>query len=183
MVVVDLEDTTVLADLEIPLRVRSDRIKSIRYGALELRLRSGLSLELPLKVAVPLLKEKIAEIDYSKLPSLQDLNKVRWKEERTEELQPLDEGFYVRARLYLASLRDKDDYNTEVVFRRAKSTLVDIITIRMKKIVRYALASPQPQRELMSKMSHEERMFYIALCHLIDEWFTRMLAKLERGGI
>ena len=174
-----------LADAEIPVLIKSSKIKSVKYGALEFRLKSGLSLELPLKVAVPLLREGMAEVDESKLPGFVELNKLRWKEERTEDLQPISSDFYIKARLYLDALRrrSESDNRSEILLRKSKAVIIDIITSRMKKIVRYALSSLQPSRNLLENMSYEERILYIALCHLLEEWYRLMVNKIERGGV
>jgi len=185
MVLIDVENTTLLADAEIPVLIKSSKIKSVKYGALEFRLRNGVSLELPLKVAVPLLREGMAEVDESKLPSFAELNKLRWKEERTEDLQPIPSDFYIKARLYLDALKkhSENDKRKEILFRKSKAAIIDIITSRMKKIVRHALSSLQPSRNILENMSYEERILYIALCHLLEEWYRLVVDKIERGGV
>mgnify|MGYP000097141196 CR=1 FL=1 len=183
MVVFDPLDTLLLADVEVPVKVIADELTGIRYGALEYKLRKGLSIELPLKLAVPLWQKGEVELDVNKLPDFSELNKIRWKEERARELQRLERGFYVKVELLLAYLKAsaEDNREKEQVLRRSKAAIVDIIRARMKKIVELAVANPKPEREIMKKMSVEERMLYVALCSVLNDWYTFMVSRLERG--
>ncbi len=183
MVVFDPLNTLLLADVEVPVRVVADELAGIRYGALEYKLRRGLSIELPLRLAVPLWQKGEVELDVDKLPNFSELNKIRWKEERARELQRLERGFYVKVELLLARLKAsaEDDGEKAQLLRRSKAAIVDIIRARMKKIVELAVTNPRPEREIMRRMSVEERMLYVALCSILNDWYTFMVSRLEKG--
>lgn len=184
MEVLDLRDTLLVSDYELPLVIRDDKIKNLKFGALEVKIRKGLKLELPLKVAAPLLEEQIAEVDYDKLPKLPYYNKVRWREQRLTELQELPQDFYIKASLYISHLNKlslRGDEKAALELRRTKAALVDIIRLRMKKIANYAVTYPQVNRDLLKKMTIEEKQLYTSLCSYLDKWYLNLVKSLEEG--
>ena len=161
----------ILEDFETRLPGRTGRLS----------LRKGLRLELPLREAIPLLRKGLAMVDVSKLYDIKELNKIRWIESRdTRALHKLDEYFYFKIALVLNALKEeeKTDERTLELYR---TVVLDIIKLRLQKILRSITASQEPDKELMSKLSWEERILYVKMCHTVNEWYRSMLEFLERG--
>lgn len=171
------------ADVELPARILKNT--KIRMGGLELELRGGTSIDLPLKVLAPLRSEGVADIDPSRLYSLQELNKMRWVEERSQELQGIEESFYLKAGLTLRWIeeqaRSSDDPALLTRARRTRAVIVDILRRRMYKIARLAVTNPLPSKAHMKNMTREERLLYANLCHLLESWHSQMISMLEGG--
>ncbi|RLF06196.1 MAG: hypothetical protein DRK00_02380 [Thermoprotei archaeon] len=182
MVAMELARTVIVADATLPVTVLED-VKTVLPGRVgELTLKRGAKLELSLREALPLIRRGVLAIDEERLYSLQELNKVRWIESRDmQTLQKIDEYFYLKARLTLASLEKREPGGRRVSL--AKAALIDIIKLRLQKIVRSVMANPEPDRELMERMTWEERTLYVRLCELVRGWYESMIEFVERGDV
>ncbi|RLE84983.1 MAG: hypothetical protein DRJ41_02100 [Thermoprotei archaeon] len=182
----ELLDTVVFAELEVPVEVKSDKL--VEIGGLKVELKRGAKLNLPLRLSHTLMREGIVKLDEGKLYSLNMLNKIRWREERSERLQKLEKDFYLKSRLTLSVLEEKarqgyDSYEPRSSIKQFKITLMDIVKRRVYKIAKIALANPEPSRDLMEIMTREERVLYIKLCDLIKSWQESMKLFIERGEV
>lgn len=181
MAAMELSRTVIIADAVLPVKVLED-VKTLLPGRVgELTLRRGAKLELPLREALPLVRRGVVEVDGERLYSLQDLNKIRWIEGRDlHALQDLDEHFYLKARLAILKLGEEADERRLSI---AKAAVVDIIKLRLQKILRTVMANPEPDRELMEKMTWEERALYVQLCEVVRSWYESMVEFVERGDV
>ncbi|RLE85805.1 MAG: hypothetical protein DRJ41_00435 [Thermoprotei archaeon] len=182
----ELLGTALFAELEIPVEVLKN--KSIEISGLRLDLKKGSKVALPLRLLMPLIKEGIIKLDEGRLYDFNTLNKIRWREERSEELQRLEKDFYLKSRLVLSLLEnrlkeDVENYELLSKIKQIKVLLMDIVKRRGYKISRLAFASPEPSRDLMERMTREERMFYVKLCDLIKSWQESMSIFIERGEV
>lgn len=182
----ELLGTALFAEIEIPVEIL--RSKSIEISGLKLDLKKGSRVTLPLRLLVPLVKEGIIKLDEDRLYDFNTLNKIRWREERSEELQKLDKDFYLKSRLVLSLLEKRlrenaENYELLSRIRQVKVLLMDIVKRRIYKISKLAFASPEPSRDLMERMTREERIFYVKLCDLIKTWQESMSSFIERGEV
>lgn len=178
----ELVDTLLPLSIQVPVVVVQDVRTSVRGAPGELVLRKGAKLELPLGEALPLVKQGIVAIDHERLPTLQEMNKIRWIESRDpSDLQKLDEDFYLKARLSIALMEQRGEDERKI--GAAKAVLVDIIRLRMQKILKAVAANPEPSREFVEKLSIEERALYASLCKSVKVWYTSMIEFVERGDL
>jgi len=100
--------------------------------------------------------------------------RIVWKEEKEEELQKLSKDFYAKCSILLRKMeKDINDKNFIVYSKNImliKSNLLDLIKYRTQKIVKLALLSPTPQRDLINKMTIEEELLYLMLCNILSSW-------------
>ncbi len=180
MMVLEYKETLLFSEIEIPV-IATKNIK-LSLGGLELSLKKGAKINLPVRVALPLLQNKTVEVNVDDLMKFSLLNKTRWREERTDDLQKLDEGFYYKTMLYFSFLHkqaNEGDTNAETLLKKARILIQDILRTRMNKIVKLALANPVPSREIMVKMTREERFLYLRLCRELHDWFEGMVKFIE----
>lgn len=178
----ELAQTIIVADATLPVTVLED-VKTMLPGRVgELTLKKGAKLELSLREALPLIRRGVVAVNAERLYSLQELNKVRWIESRDiQALQKIDAYFYLKARFMLSSLGGGGPESRKVSL--AKSILIDIIKLRLQKILRSVMANPEPDRELMERMTWEERVLYVRLCELVRSWYESMVEFVERGDL
>ena len=112
-----------------------------------------------------------------------DLRKLLLVETRTEKLQKVPDDFYFRISLALRELRDRYEKERRAEILREievlKSTALDILRQRTRKIVKLAVLEPEPRKELTSLMSFEERALYRGLCELLLSWENTIVKLLE----
>jgi len=84
-------------DAEVPVKIKRKIPKAPLGVFVDTSIREGVTIDVPVRVAEVLLEKGFAEVDSERLFSFSEMNKIRWKEEKTAELQPLDESFYVKA--------------------------------------------------------------------------------------
>ncbi len=139
----------------------------------------GDNVELPRYVADMLLKGNLAKVNTKKLPTSIELSKLLWIEERSEQLQKLDEDFLHRVKLYLKSLeqlaRESTSVNPILLAQEAqhvKIKVLDLMKRRLVKIVKIALSNPNPRQEVLEKLTIEERMLYVKLCRELGSWLS-----------
>ena len=100
--------------------------------------------------------------------------RIVWKEEKEEELQKLSKDFYAKCSILLRKM-EKELNDKNFIFHSKnimliKSNLLDLIKYRTQKIVKLALLTPTPQRDLINKMTAEEEFLYILLCNILSSW-------------
>ncbi|MCC6039869.1 MAG: DNA replication complex GINS family protein [Thermofilum sp.] len=177
-----LHTTAVYMDVDVPLVIVKDT--SWKTPLQILKLRAGQKVKLPYPYALALLREGYAELDLEGLPSYSTLKKLSWAEEKTEDLQPLEEGFYLKVMLLANSLRErarKGDESAEENLRRVRIAFADLVRLRSLKIAQLASKNPTPSKDKMKNMTLEEQILYVTLCELLSGW-TRSLVSLVAGG-
>ncbi|MEM1509061.1 MAG: hypothetical protein QXY49_03975 [Thermofilaceae archaeon] len=182
MVIRELQRTLLTQDAQLPVAVLKDVKITMHGGPGELVLKKGAKLELPLSDALPLLKKGFIALDSERLHSPQEVNKVRWLESRDAgSIQALNGDFYLKARLSIIDMEQRgvDERKVSLV----KATLVDIIRLRLQKIMKAVSASPEPSRDLLEKLTWEERMLYTTLCGFVREWYRSMVEFIEKGDV
>jgi len=166
----ELVSTLFYGDIEVPVVALKEG--SFKLGLLEVKLKPGAKTEVPYRILPELLEKKIVEIDADSLMKLQRLQKIHWMESKSKELSNLEDGFYLKTMIFFRHLKSKivrgEDY--EYALRKAKVLFEDIVRIRLSKISQLAVADPTPSRELMERMTREEKVFYTRLCSLLGEW-------------
>ena len=173
-------------DVEVPIKVKK-KISKIPLGVFDINLKEGITIDVPVKIAEVLVEKNLAEIDDERLFTFSEINKIRWREEKTAELQQLDENFYVKARYTLKKLNEDLIKSRELdpkllkLYRMLRGLFVDIIKRRIYKIVNMALADPHPSRSLMKFMTKEERYFYVRICGILQTWEEALIKYVEGG--
>ncbi len=180
--------TTLYSDVEIPIIVKAEEKLILPLNGLRIELKKGLKRELPIRFAIPLLEKNLIDIDTTRLYSKEIINKIRWKEERTETLQELEEDFYFKVRILIKSLEEQlkknpDDIELLSTIRHIKISVIDIIKARLQKIVKMASTNPEVSREYLKKMTKEERMLYVQLCDILSYWYDSLQKFIDKGEI
>lgn len=180
MVAIELAKTLLPLSIQVPVVVLRDMKTSMRGASGELVLRKGAKLELPLSEALPLIEHGIVAVDSERLPALRDMSKIRWIESRDPgTIQKLDEDFYVKVRLAIMQMELKGE--DQRIVNSAKATLVDIVRLRLQKILRAVTANPELSRDFSEKLTLEERALYASLCRSVKMWYSSMVEFVERG--
>jgi len=177
-----LHRTVAYMDVDIPLIIVKDA--SWRTPLQILKLKVGQRVKLPYPYALVLLREGVAKLDPEGLPSYSALKKLSWAEEKTSELQPLEEGFYLKVMLLASSLREKareGDRGAEENLKKLRIAFEDLVRLRSLKIAQLASKNPTPDKEKMKNMTLEEQVLYVAICELLSGW-TRSLVGLVTEG-
>ncbi|MEZ0344990.1 MAG: hypothetical protein ABWK01_00285 [Infirmifilum sp.] len=175
MIVPGLLDSLFYSDIEIPLTVEKEGKENI--GGLELKLKPGMKIKLPYTHALELISKDEARVDVEAFKSSLNLKKLCWNEERSETLQPLEDGFYLKLMLYILFLKSevsKGNVEYEAELKSARISFSDLLRLRLKKIVELAMASQQVEREKMKNMTREEQLLYVQLCNVISSWSDSM---------
>ncbi len=171
------------SEVDVPVKIRGKLPVDILFGSLGGFVKEGTTIELPLRIADQLVEAGCGEIDFSKIYSITELNKIRWREEKVDDLQPLEAGFYVKVKLLLRRLErealEREDRTLLRQARQVKGIAVDILRRRMYKIASLALSGANPSRNLMENMTKEERVFYVRLCEVVKDWMESMIGYLE----
>jgi len=184
----NLIHTVLFSDTEIPVVITSEKKVDVAFDGIRLELRKGLKRDLPLKYAIPLIRQNLAKVDVTRLYTKGQINKIRWKEERIETLQEIDEDFYVKVRILLKNLEQEVKENPDNIellstLRQIKISVIDIIKARFQKIVKMALMNPEVSRELLKNMTKEERLLYVQVCDLLSYWYDSMQKFVDRGEV
>lgn len=168
-------DSLFYADVEIPIVVEKEGKESV--GGLEIKLKPGMKIKLPYPYAAELVSKNEARIDADAFKSALNLKKLCWNEEKSEGLQPLEEGFYLKLMLYVSHLKSevaKGSAESEAELKNIRIAFSDLISLRLKKIVMLAVISPQVDRDKMKNMTREEQILYTQLCNTINSWSESM---------
>ncbi|MBC7130441.1 DNA replication complex GINS family protein [Candidatus Bathyarchaeota archaeon] len=106
------------------------------------------------------------------------LYKIHWKEriQPFGQVSQLPENFYPQLRRYMANLRKEASKNPEkmIEYKKAKNIAMDILTLRMKKLVSAASAQTST-REFLKNFTEEEKVLYEKVSALIRQWRDKML--------
>lgn len=175
--------TVLYSDSDIPLVIKRDT--SLRSALQFLRFKAGQRVKLPYSYALALIREGAAEVDSEQLPTISTIKKCTWAEEKSEELQPLEEDFYLKLTLYVRDLKEKSrrgDSSAEENYRRIRIAATDLIRLRTLKIAQLALRNPAPIREKMKSMTREEQILYVNLCTQISTWMSEMTEMIFGDG-
>jgi len=110
------------------------------------------------------------------------VKRAYWKEEKSKELLPVSKDFYLSLRAVLDALRPlkERDSSLEREFKELMKILMDLIRLRLQKIVSLALSSKA--REHLNLMSLEEGTLYSTLSALINRWEEELVRSLEGGS-
>ncbi|GEM_PF-357529 len=180
MVASELARTLLTLNTHVPVIVLQDMKTPMKSSLGELVLKKGVKLELPLGEAIPLIERNVVKINPEGLPSLREMNKIRWMESRDPNVvQKLDEDFYVKARLFIMLMESESQDRRAIDL--AKAMLLDIIKLRLQKILKAVTANPELNRDFAEKLTIEERALYAALCRCVKMWYSSMLEFVERG--
>jgi len=114
------------------------------------------------------------------------LYKIHWKErvQTAGQISELPKDFYPKLRRYLKRLKEDATKYPEKMreYEKAKQLALDILNLRLKKIV--SLASAQAQTEhFLRNLTAEERLLYEQIYRLISKWKTQLLEKVSEGGV
>ncbi|ABK78336.1 hypothetical protein CENSYa_1724 [Cenarchaeum symbiosum A] len=137
----------------------------------KIKAREGEVMNLPRYVAAILEGEKYGQIQEQDM--VVELKQAIVKEnvQGEFEISTLDEHFYIRLRAYMKKLPETD-------YDKVESMLYSLLRKRHGKIVRLADSS-KLTAELSSKMTVEEREFYVKL-HEISSGFTGRIMGGEK---
>jgi Zn-dependent M32 family carboxypeptidase len=121
-----------------------------------------------------LIKSKVAKLEEAEEElTLAELQKVRLMEcfQQSRRLGKLPENFYPKLRRLLRKLEVEYSSNPEkhAEFKQASRWALDIVSIRLNKILALASAHERPS-ELLKNLSEEELTLYRKLHDTIDNW-------------
>ncbi|MEM2214362.1 MAG: hypothetical protein QXD66_02785 [Candidatus Nezhaarchaeales archaeon] len=133
-------------------------------------------------IARVLKEEGYVDIIDERSVDLSLISKIAWKEVRTDQLVPLEPTFYVKARKYLKILNEKAKVNPEALNekRAVEVKLTDVVNCRVQKIVSLALTGTQPPREVLDRLTPEEKVLFNEVRRLISRW--RQAIRGEENG-
>lgn len=175
----NLSNTVLFSDSDVPLIIKRDA--SLKSALQILKLKAGQRVKLPYPYALALIREGAAEIDEEQLPSLSTIKKNVWSEEKSEDLQPLEEDFYLKLTVYVRELKrraSQGDEKAEDLLRRIRISVTDLVRLRTLKIAQLALRNPEPNKEKMGHMTKEEQVFYVNLCHYVSSWMSGIVESI-----
>lgn len=106
------------------------------------------------------------------------LYKIHWKEriQPFGQVSELPDNFYPQLRRYLLNLKKEASKNPEkmIEYKKARNIALDILTLRMKKLVTAASAQTAT-RDLLKNFTEEERILYERISSIIRRWKNEML--------
>lgn len=108
------------------------------------------------------------------------LYKIHWKErvQTGGQVSELSRDFYPKLRRYLKELKEEASRHPEKMreYDKAKQLALDILNLRLKKIVSLASAPAQTEHVLRN-LTAEERLLYEQIFRLINRWKAQLLEK------
>ncbi len=147
---------SVIEVMEYPQGVRlvaSRDVPEMRVGGYGVGpLKAGDPIQAPPSIALLLISKGLAQLIQQDFISLDDLRKIHWRENKSlNELQELDRGFYIRARLSMAQLGEQEVRQYEQVLR-------ELAQARLRKLLNAVAVSPSlvGTREFLDKLPVEE---------------------------
>ncbi|MCS7115600.1 MAG: hypothetical protein RMJ15_06150 [Nitrososphaerota archaeon] len=151
----------------------------VRLGGLTVGpFEEGNEYEVYFWVARELEKFGIVRLRNEELLDVSKLYKIHWKErvQTVGQMSELPDSFYPKLRRYLADLKKEVVKNPEKMreYEKAKYLALDIINLRMKKIVSIASA-PAQTGQVLKNFTSEERFLYEKIFKLISKWRTQLL--------
>ncbi|MEM3874327.1 MAG: hypothetical protein QXU45_04270 [Candidatus Bathyarchaeia archaeon] len=114
------------------------------------------------------------------------LYKIHWKErvQTAGQISELPKDFYPKLRRYLDGLREEVVRHPEKMreYEKARQLALDILNLRLKKIVSLASAPAQTEHVLRN-LTAEERILYEQIYRLINRWKAQLLESESEGGV
>ncbi|RLE65554.1 MAG: hypothetical protein DRJ34_05830 [Thermoprotei archaeon] len=170
--------------IEVPVIVVKNVDTELNIGEIKIGpLNKGDRIKIPYRLLDILFKEKIVDIDVMNIPALSEIRKIAWIESRSNELQKLDKNFYINASMLIKKLENEliENYDANLLreIEEIKSLLYDLVKCRLNKILSLVISSHIPSRELVEKMTEEEKILYTQLCNHIGDWFSTMKKIIE----
>ena len=145
----------------------------------------GKEYEVKYWVATELKKAGIARIRIEEPIELMMLNKIQWKErnQSSQKLLSVPENFYPKLRRYLEELSEEAIKKPEKRpdFDKAKNNSVDIVRMRLKKIVALASSGRDQTSQIRHGFTAEEQYLFDCLHKIISGWQKEIL-KTQEGG-
>jgi len=160
----------VIANADLP----EIRLVGLVVGPFE----EGNSYEIPFWVARKLEKQGIIRFRDEDLLDSAKLYKIQWKErlQTAVQLSEFPGDFYPKIRRYLSELKKEAVKSPEKMreYEKAKYLAVDIINLRLRKIVSLA-STPVHAAHVLKNVTDEERFLYERISKIIEEWKKQLL--------
>ncbi|MFP3210121.1 MAG: hypothetical protein RXR16_01320 [Thermocladium sp.] len=157
------QDIRLLASRDIP---------EVRAGDYKIGpLKAGDPIRVPPSVALFLISRGFAQLIQQDFLSLEDLRKIHWRETKSiNDLQELDRGFYVRARLSMAQLGEQEA-------KQYEQTLKELAQARLRKLLNTVAVSPSlvDTREYLDKLPIEEEAIVREVSRIARSWVESMV--------
>ena len=106
------------------------------------------------------------------------LYKIQWKEriQTSGQASDIPKDFYPKLRRYLAELKREAVKSPEKMreYEKAKYLAIDILNLRLKKLVSIASAPAQTE-QVLKNFTDEERFLYEKIYLLVSKWKPRLL--------
>ncbi|MEM2463763.1 MAG: hypothetical protein QXY07_03675 [Candidatus Bathyarchaeia archaeon] len=106
------------------------------------------------------------------------LYKIHWKErvQTAGHVSELPKDFYPKLRRYIAKLEAEAAKTPEKMreYEKVKQLTVDIVNLRLKKIISLASAPAQTEH-ILRNLTAEERLLYEHVYRLINKWKNQLL--------
>jgi len=135
-------------------------------------------------VACKLEKFGVVRFRNEELLDATKLYKIQWKErvQTAGQLSELPKDFYPKLRRYLADLKNEMAKSPEKMreYEKAKYLALDILNLRLKKIVSIASAPAQTE-QVLKNLTDEERFLYEKIYKFINKWKTQLLKHEGEG--
>jgi len=114
------------------------------------------------------------------------LYKIHWKErvQTAGQISELPKDFYPKLRRYLEGLREEGAKRPEKMreYEKAKQLALDILNLRLKKVVSLASAPAQTEH-ILRNLTAEERLLYEQIYKLINKWKAQLLEHENGEGV
>jgi len=168
-----------------PVRVEVIRNhEPIVYDNEKYELVKGTEVDLPRWIAYELASRNIVVVREEPELTIEDLSRYLFLEVHSlktpSALQRVPRDFYPKLRLLLRKLKEKLDkeFNVQVLeeYHRVERYSMEIIRSRLSKILA-AVQSPEELKDVIDRMTPEERVLYMFLRETINYWVERVLGR------
>ncbi len=169
-----------------PVRVIANRSSpEIRLAGLTVGpFEEGGEYEVYYWVARELERSGIIRFRSEELLDTSKLYKIQWRErvQSAGQISELPKDFYPKLRRHLSELKEKAGKNPEKMleYEKARQLAIDVLNMRLKKILAIASAPAQTE-QFLKNFTAEERVLYEKVFKLVNTWKTLML-QYEGGG-
>lgn len=114
------------------------------------------------------------------------LYKIHWKErvQTAGQISELPKDFYPKLRRYLEELKAETAKHSDKIreYEKAKQLALDILNLRLKKVVSLA-SGPAQTGNILRNLTAEERLLYEQIYKFINGWKAQLLKfEVEEGG-
>lgn len=158
---------------DIRLSVSRD-IPEVRAGDYKIGpLKAGDPIRVPPSIALFLIRRGFAQLIQQDFLPLEDLRKIHWRETKSiNDLQELDRGFYVRARLSMAQLEEQEAKQYEQILK-------ELAQVRLRKLLNTVAVSPSlvDTREYLDKLPIEEEVIVREVSRIARSWVESMVVN------